>query len=87
MMAAQPGAASPPGVDRLRTTVRGRPEALPAAPTGGHECDLPAPILSPGRCCTPDLCTGETGCRAPVHIHGCYGDVPGADCTAPGEHR
>lgn len=52
----------------------------------GHVCDLVAPILSPGRCCTPDRCDGTATCRAPVHIHGCYADHGTADCTAPDAH-
>lgn len=54
---------------------------------GEHVCTLGTRLLSAYRCCTPDRCTGEVTCRAPVHIHGCYADWGGADCTAPEEHE
>lgn len=34
----------------------------------------------------PPKCTGEGGCKAEVHYHGCYADVPPAKCDDPSEH-
>lgn len=58
----------------------------------GHVCcdtdDSRHPhVLSAGRCCTADGCTGDVLCRAPVHVHGCFRDVPPAVCTEMSAHQ